>query len=359
MNGLSQGKIIKTELGSHLNNTKRMAKEEKEKKKLNLEETLKALEKSYGKGCVMNGHATENNYEVISTSSIGLDEALGIGGIARGKIYEVFGWESSGKSTLAQTIMGKFQEAGHKCLLIDGENSIDSSYAKCLGLKVEDLLIAQLDEFGGEGAYNRMEKLVESGEVGIVVIDSYNSLQPLDILTDEVGTTTIGKHARMLGSVVQKANNLSKKYNCTFIFIGQMREKIGVMFGSPETTQGGNALKFYAHVRLKVVRSTSSENTVKDGAVKLGNLTRVDVIKNKLGIPFKSAEFNIIYGKGIDTIQELIDMAHENEVIRKYGKTITYEDNKFETDGFHQVLEDNPEMYAEIKQKLLAKLHTP
>jgi recombination protein RecA len=323
-----------------------MAKQEKQ---LNLEETLKKLDKDYGKGSVLYGDNVESFSDVISTGSIGLDESLGIGGLPQGKIVELSGWESSGKSTLTQTIIGNAQKKKIKCLLIDGENSLDEKYATRLGINLKELLLIQLDEHGGEGAYNKMEQLVESGEVGLVVIDSYNSLQPKAVVIDgEIGDSAIGKHARMMGQVVSKANYLSSRYNCLFIFVGQIREKIGVMFGSPETTQGGNALRFYAHIRLFMRKSI-----LKDGDdAAYGNKTKVKVEKNKMAPPFKTAEFIINFGEGIDNIQELIDIADERGVIKVWGKTVTYNETKYNTDEFPQLLKDNPEMYEEIKAKL-------
>lgn len=322
-----------------------MAKEEKQ---LTLEETLKKLDKDYGKGSVLYGNDFEGFTDVVSTGSIGLDDVLGIGGLPLGKIVEISGWESSGKSTLTQTIIGNAQKKGLKCLLLDGENSLDEKYATRLGIDLKELLLIQLDEHGGEGAYNKMEQLVESGEINVVVIDSYNSLQPKAVVIDgEIGDSAIGKHARMMGQVVSKANYLSSKYNCLFIFIGQIREKIGVMFGSPETTQGGNALRFYAHIRLFMRKSI-----LKEGDDAYGNKTRVKVEKNKMAPPFKTAEFIINFGEGIDNIQELMDMASEKEIIKVWGKKTTYNDTTYATEEFPQILKDNPELFEEIKKKL-------
>ena len=253
---------------------------EKKKEKLNLEDTLKKLKKDYGEGAVISGTNLEKYDEVISTGSLSLDIATGIGGIPIGKvgkIVEMFGWESSGKSTVSQTIMGNYQKAGKKkCLYIDAENSLDEEYTSTLGIDLEDLLVIQLDPTAGEGAYNKMEALVETGEIGLVIVDSYNALQPKKIIDGEVGDNNLGLHARMLGQAVMKANDLAGRYGCTFIFIGQLREKIGVMFGSPETTQGGNSLKFYSHMRMEVSRSTVNDNSTWSGkkgeSEKLGNI---------------------------------------------------------------------------------------
>ena len=269
----------------------------------------------------------------------------------------MYGWESSGKSTLAQTIIAKFQQAGEKCLLIDAENSLDEKYATSLGIDLEKLYLMQLDESAGEGAYNKMERLVQTGEIGLVVIDSYNALQPLKIVQGEIGDSTMGLHARMLNQAVMKANTLASKYHTNFLFLGQLREKIGVMYGSPETTQGGNALRFYSHVRLKVTRSVTNDNSTFEGDVKTGNKTSIKVEKNKLGHPFKTCSFNIMYGEGIDKYSELIELAHDYEVLKVYGKSITYLETKHENTVFMQMLKDTPEMFEEIKTKILEKVN--
>lgn len=330
-----------------------MAKKTEEKK--SVEQVLKELEKEYGIGAVMHGNEKENFEEVITTGSLGFDIAIGIGGLPKkaGKIIELFGWESSGKSTISQTIIANFQKNGEKCLLVDGENSLDEKYAKALGINLEELYLIQLDESAGEGAYNKMERLVETGEIGLVVIDSYNSLQPLKIVQGEIGDSTLGLHARMLNQAVMKANYLATKYGTNFIFLGQLREKIGVMFGSPETTQGGNALKFYAHLRAKVSRSLTTDNSVIVADVKIGNKTTVKIEKNKLAPPFKSCSFNIMYGEGIDKISELIDIAHDLQVLKVYGKSITYNEVKHDSSEFIQMLKDQPELFEEIKVKIL------
>jgi len=331
-----------------------MAKKEEKK---SLEQVIKELEKEYGKGSVIHGNEKEEFVDVVSTGSLGLDTAIGVGGIPKraGKIIEMYGWESSGKSTIAQTIAGNFQKAGEKVLLVDGENSLDEKYSTALGMNLEDLLLIQLDESAGEGAYNKMERIVETGEIGLVIIDSYNSLQPLKLVEGEIGDSTLGLHARMLNQAVMKANYLATKYGTNFLFLGQLREKIGIMFGSPETTQGGNALRFYSHVRLKVSRSTTEANSLKEGDTKIGNKTTVRVEKNKLGSPFKSCSFNILYGKGIDVINELIDIADNEEIIRVYGKSITYNDVKYDGEEFRTMLETDSSLFKEIKQKILEK----
>lgn len=332
-----------------------MAKKAAEEKK-SLEEVMKELNKQYGQGSVMCGNEKEIFEDVISTGSLGLDIALGINGLPKraGKIVEIYGWESSGKSTLAQTIIANFQKAGERCLLVDGENSLDDVYSSAIGINLNELLLIQLDESAGEGAYNKMEKLVKTGEIGLVVIDSYNSLQPLKIVQGEIGDATMGLHARMLNQAVMKANSLAIEYGTNFLFLGQLREKIGVMFGSPETTQGGNALRFYSHIRLKVSRSLTMDNSVMDGDTKVGNKTSVKVEKNKLNSPFKSCSFNIIYGQGIDKVSEIIDIAHDYEVVKVYGKSVTYKDVKYDNEQFKTMLADE-NLYNEIKEQILAK----
>lgn len=335
-----------------------MAKKTEKLETNKLDEVLKELNKKYGSGSVIHGKPESKPKEVISTGSLGLDLAIGIGGLPKGegKIVEIYGWESSGKSTLSQTIIGNFQKAGVKCLLVDAEDSLDENYATNLGINLEDLYLIQLDEYGGEGAYNKIEELVKTGEIGLVVIDSYNALQPLKILQGEVGDSTLGLHARMLNQAVMKCNNLASKYGVLFIFLGQLREKIGVMYGSPETTQGGNALRFYSHLRLKVTRSLTADNSVMDGTDRIGNKTTVKVEKNKLNLPFKSCSFNIIYAKGIDKINELIELADEAEVIKKWGKQITYNETKYELENFEEILQDDENLFNELREKVVNKL---
>lgn len=330
-----------------------MAKKTEEVK--SLEEVAKEINKKYGEGSVIHGDEKEEIKDVISTGSLGLDIALGCGGIpkGRGSIIEMFGWESSGKSTLAQRIIANFQAAGVKCLLVDGEGSLDAKYATALGVNLKELYLVQLDEHAGEGAYDKMESLVETGQIGLVVIDSYNALQPLKLVEGDMSESGMGLHSRILGKAVMKANSLASIHGTVFLFLGQLREKIGILYGSPETTQGGNALKFYSHVRLRVSRSTTAENSVMQGDLKMGNKTSVNVIKNKYGPPFRSCEFDIMYGKGIDSMSELIDIAHDFSVLKKFGKSITYEGTKYDKDAFRQLLTDNPEMCNEIRDKVL------
>lgn len=328
--------------------------------KKTLEQTLKELEKSYGKGSIIHGRDKfSEDGEVIDSGSIGLNHALGIGGIsASGKIYEIFGWESSGKSTLCQTIAANFQSAKKKVLYMDGENSLDRKYASALGLNIDDLFIVQLDEHAAEGAYAKMEALVKTGEFSLVIIDSYNSFQPKAVLVDGlVGDAAIGKHARMQGQAVMKANYLSTAYNTSFMFIGQLREKIGVMYGSPQTTQGGNALKFYAHVRMEVTRSITKDNSVMNGDVKLGNQVTIKVIKNKLGAPFTKCELDVLYGIGFDKIGELLILGKKTDILSIRAGKVTYNEVKYEEGEFRELLINNSEFLEEIKGKILNALN--
>lgn len=320
--------------------------------KQKLEDVIKSLEKDYGKGAVLHGNVQSTEIEVIDTGSLGLNKALGINGLAKGKIVEIFGWESSGKSTLCQTIVGNAQKKGIKCIYVDAENSIDANYSRTLGVNLDDLYIIQMDESAGEGAYNKVDRLVETGEFGLVVYDSYNALQPKSVVEGEVGDSAIGKHARMLGQAVMKANYLSSKHNCTFIFIGQLREKIGVMYGSPQTTQGGNALKFYAHVRMEVVRSVTKDNSIMNGDQKLGNKVTIKVIKNKMGSPFTSAEIDVLYGLGFDKIGEIIDLAKEKDILKIRAGVVTYNEAKYNENEFRDLLVNNEEFLEEIKTKI-------
>lgn len=335
---------------------------EKVKGQQTLAQAIAELEKSYGKGTVIHGKnpTVQVAGPIIDTGSIGLNHALGIGGIATGKVYEIYGWESSGKSTLCQTIVGNAQKKGLTCVYVDAENSIDREYAKSLGVNIDDLYIIQMDESAGEGAYNKVDKLVETGEIDLVIYDSYNALQPKSVLEGEVGDSAIGKHARMLGTAVMKANYLSMKHGTTFIFIGQLRQKIGVMYGSPDTTQGGNALKFYAHVRIETTRSVTKDNSVFNGEEKVGNLTTAKVIKNKMGAPFKKAEFNVLYGVGIDKLQEVIDLGKETGLLtvrkEKLVPYITYEGTKYSETEFKTLLYENPEFYKKISADIMLEL---
>lgn len=328
--------------------------------KLSLEEALAKLNKDFGPGSVINGDEILECTEFVSTGSLGLDIAIGIGGIpSDGKIIDISGWESSGKSTLIQTIAGNFQKKypDKKVVYVDSEHSLDRNYSLNLGLNLADLIVIQMDEGAGEAAFNKVNTLVSTGMISLVVYDSYNAMQPKKIVDGELGDATMGVHARLMGQVVAQDNAACTKYGTNFIYVGQLREKIGVMFGDPTTTQGGNALKFYAHVRLEASRSTTHDNStwsgVKGKSDKLGNLHKVKVKKNKVGPPFREAEYQIIYGEGIEKYLELIDLAHSYGVGKKYGESFTYNETKMTIDEFTENLQNSDELFQEVRQKVL------
>ena len=332
-----------------------MAKEKK-KEKLSLLDAIAKLNKDFGPGSVINGDEILECKEVVSTGSLGLDIALGVGGLpADGKITEIHGWESCGKSTLMQIIAGNFQKAypNKRVIYVDGENSIDRKYSIKLGLDLTTLLVIQLDSEGGEAAFNKVKELVETGEISLVVYDSYNSMLPKTVLASDLGSNTMGFHAKLMGLALAQDNMACTEYGTNFVYIGQLREKIGVMFGSPETTQGGNAIKFYPHVRLTASRSTTNDNSIKDGEEKIGNKHKVKVLKNKVGAPFKEAEFYIIYGEGIDKYEELIRLAHEYGIGKKYGSSFTYNEIKMTLEEFIENLQNSEELFQEVRQKVL------
>ena len=325
-----------------------------------LEQAKKQLEKDYGKGSVISGKEIVTEYDVIDTGSIGLNNILNIGGIpAKGKLIEVIGWESSGKSTLVQHIVAnaqkkyKVEKSNKKVLYVDGENSIDRTYATAIGIDLDELLIIQLDSSGGEGAYNKAEVLVKTGEIGLVVYDSYNSLQPKKLMEGEVGDSTMGIHSRMLGQAVMKANSLATEFGTTFIFIGQLREKIGVMYGSPETTQGGNALKFYTQIRLQVTRSTVEKNSMFNGDDKIGNKVTIKLLKTKFGAPFLKTELDIIYGIGFDKFGELIRLGKEYDIFKVRAGVVTIEDLKYPEAEFRELIINNEEFATALKEKIM------
>lgn len=317
-----------------------------------LEKEIAKLEKDYGKGSIISRKSGET--KVISTGSLKLDLATGIRGFPMGKIVELIGWESSGKSTVAQTVVANAQEAGEKCLYMDGEFSLDPAYARALGINMDDLLIYQMDEGGGEKCYNVAERLIRTGEIGVAIIDSQTSMLPKKVMEGEVGDSAIGLHARLMSTAVPKIMNAAAVGNCLVIFISQFREKIGVMFGSPETTNGGNALKFYAHMRVEVRKSVERV----DGEA-VANKTKCKIIKNKLAEPFGEAEFRILFGQGIDRLGEVIDLAVDNEIIKKGGAWYSYGEAKFQgEDKLREVLEGTPELAQEIETKVLEKIES-
>jgi recombination protein RecA len=315
--------------------------------------TMDKIEKDFGKGSVMMmGEKGVVPMEVISTGSLGLDIALGIGGLPKGRIIEIYGPESSGKTTVAIHTIAEAQKKGGICAIIDAEHAFDSSYAQRLGVDVDSLLISQPDH--GEQALEIADRLILSGAVDVVVIDSVAALVPKGELEGEMGESKMGLQARLMSQALRKLTATISKTNCCCIFINQLREKIGVMFGNPETTTGGNALKFYASVRLDIRRMTQ----IKDGDEAVGNRVKVKVVKNKVAPPFRQAEFDIIFGQGISKVGEIIDMGVEYGVIQKSGSWFSYETNKLGQgrDAVKQLLADNPEVAIEIEGKIKAKL---
>ena len=323
---------------------------EKDAKLKALQLTLDKLDKAYGKGAVMKmGDSVIEQVEVISSGSLGLDVALGVGGYPRGRVVEIYGPESSGKTTLTLHAIAECQKAGGIAAFIDAEHAFDRYYAKSLGVEIDDLIISQPDH--GEQALEIADNLIRSGAVDIVVVDSVAALTPKSEIEGEMGDSKMGLHARLMSQALRKLTGSISKTNCTVIFINQLREKIGVMFGNPETTTGGNALKFYASVRLDIRRSTQIKDT--NGAV-MGNKTRVKVVKNKVAPPFKTVEFDIMYGKGISRIGELLDIGVEAEIIKKSGSWFSYGDTKLGQgrDAVKTLLDDNPELAEEIEGKI-------
>ena len=323
---------------------------EKEAKLKALQLTLDKLDKAYGKGTVMKmGDSVTEHIEAISSGSIGLDVALGVGGYPRGRVVEIYGPESSGKTTLTLHAIAECQKGGGIAAFIDAEHAFDRYYAKSLGVQIDDLIISQPDH--GEQALEIADNLIRSGAVDIVVVDSVAALTPKSEIEGEMGDSKMGLHARLMSQALRKLTASISKTKCTVIFINQLREKIGVMFGNPETTTGGNALKFYASVRLDIRRSTQIKDSA--GSV-MGNKTRVKVVKNKVAPPFKTVEFDIMYGQGISRIGELLDIGVEAEIIKKSGSWFSYGDTKLGQgrDAVKTLLDDNPELAEEIDGKI-------
>lgn len=314
-----------------------------------LKMTLDKIDKDFGKGSVMKlGDKQQQEIEVTSTGSLGLDVALGVGGFPKGRIIEIYGPESSGKTTIAIHTIAEAQKKGGICAIVDAEHAFDSGYARKLGVDVDNLLISQPDY--GEQALEIAERLILSGALDVVVIDSVAALVPKSELEGEMGDSKMGLQARLMSQAMRKLTATISRTNCTCIFINQLREKIGVMFGNPETTTGGNALKFYASVRLDIRRISQ----IKDGDVAMGNRTRVKVVKNKVAPPFRQVEFDIIFGEGISKVGEIIDMGVELQILNKSGSWFSYGDNKIGQgrDAVKNFLNDNPEFAVEIEEKI-------
>ncbi|MFM2194572.1 MAG: hypothetical protein RL092_172 [Bacteroidota bacterium] len=314
-----------------------------------LQLTMDKLEKTYGKGAVMKlGDSAIEAVEVIPSGSLGLDLALGIGGYPKGRIVEIYGPESSGKTTLAIHAIAECQKRGGIAAIIDAEHAFDKFYAEALGVDTENLLIAQPDH--GEQGLEIADNLIRSGAIDLIVIDSVAALTPRSEIEGEMGDSNVGVQARLMSKALRKLTGTISKTGCCCIFINQLREKIGVMFGNPETTTGGNALKFYASIRLDIRRSAQ----LKDGENAIGNHTKVKVVKNKVAPPFRTTEFDIMYGQGISRVGEILDMGVELNVVKKSGSWFSYGETKLGQgrDAVKQLLDDNPELMEEIETKV-------
>lgn len=327
-----------------------MATEVNKEKLKALQLTLDKLEKTYGKGAVMKlGDEAIEELEVIPTGSLNLDIALGVGGYPKGRIVEIYGPESSGKTTLAIHAIAECQKKGGICAIVDAEHAFDRFYAENLGVKTEELLISQPDN--GEQALEIADNLIRSGAIDLIVIDSVAALTPRAEIEGEMADSQVGLQARLMSKALRKLTSTISKTGCCCIFINQLREKIGVMFGNPETTTGGNALKFYASIRLDIRRAAQ----LKDGETMIGNRTRVKVVKNKVAPPFTKAEFDIMYGEGISKTGEIVDLGVDLGIIKKSGSWFSYGETKLGQgrDAVKQLLHDNPELMDELETKIV------
>jgi len=318
-----------------------------------LQLTLDKLDKTYGKGTVMKlGDSAVEEVDAIPSGSLGLDLALGVMGYPRGRIIEIYGPESSGKTTLTLHAIAEAQKAGGIAAFIDAEHAFDRFYAQKLGVDIDNLIISQPDN--GEQALEIAENLIRSGAIDLVVIDSVAALTPKSEIEGEMGDSKMGLHARLMSQALRKLTGTISKTNCTVFFINQLREKIGVMFGNPETTTGGNALKFYASVRLDIRKSTQ----IKDGDNVMGNRTKVKIIKNKVAPPFRTAEFDIMYGEGISKTGEILDLAVDFEIVKKSGSWFSYGDTKLGQgrDAVKALIKDNPELQEELEERIKAHI---
>jgi recombination protein RecA len=316
------------------------------------QEALEKLNKQYGAGTVLAlDSKSDGEYDVISTGSIGFDYVtLGVGGFVKGKLYELMGWEGSGKSTICGHAVAECQKKGGKVVYIDGEHAVDKKYFEAIGVDTSEMLIAQPS--CGEEGFNIAMEMINTGEVDLVIIDSDSSLIPKKVIDGDVGDSSIGKKALLNSNAYPKLKAALSQHNVCVIVISQYREKIGMMFGDPKTTQGGHALKFYSDVRIEV-----SKTAVKDGDVQYGNLTKVKAIKNKTNPPYRLSTFEIVYGVGIDKIKEVMDLLNDFELGRKYGKTFTFKDIKYDLEEFKQMIVDNEEFQNEIKEAIINKIN--
>ena len=320
-------------------------------KKKALETAMQQIEKMYGKGSIMRyGAESTMNVEAIPTGSLSLDLALGIGGLPRGRIVEIYGPESSGKTTLALHVLAEAQKMGGEVAFVDAEHALDPTYAKALGVNVEDMLISQPDT--GEQALEITEALVRSGAIDVVVVDSVAALVPRAEIEGEMGDSFVGLHARLMSQALRKLTGVINKTNSIVIFINQLREKVGVMYGNPEVTTGGRALKFYSSVRLDVRRGEQ----LKNGPTVIGNRTKIKVVKNKVAPPFRTAEFDLLYGEGISREGTILDMAVERDIIHKSGAWFSYKDERIAQgrENTRQYLKDHPEMREEVENAIRA-----
>ncbi|MBL31689.1 MAG: recombinase RecA [Flavobacteriales bacterium] len=315
--------------------------------------TMDKIEKTYGKGTIMKlGDAPIIDIESISTGSIGIDLALGVGGLPKGRVIEIFGPESSGKTTLTLHAIAEAQKKGGIAAFIDAEHAFDRFYAKKLGVDIDNLLISQPD--CGEQALEIADNLIRSAAIDILVIDSVAALTPKSEIEGEMGESKLGLQARLMSQALRKMTATISKSGCICVFINQLREKIGVMFGNPETTTGGNALKFYSSVRIDIRRSTQ----IKDGDKTIGNRTRVKIVKNKVAPPFRGAQFDIMYGEGISKTGEIIDLGVEHGIIQKSGSWFSYDDTKLGQgrESVRQILKDNPDLSSQVEEQIKEKL---
>ena len=315
------------------------------------QDVLDRLNKTYGVGSILAlDSKSGGDYDLISTGSIGFDHiTLGIGGFAKGKLYELRGWEGTGKSTICGHAVAECQKQGGKVLYIDGEYAVDKNYFQQLGVDTTKMLIAQ--PTCGEEGFNIAMEMINTGEIDLVVIDSDSSLIPKKMLDGDVGDSTIGRKALLNSNAYPKLKGALSKHNVCVIVISQYREKIGVVFGNPTTTQGGHALKFYSDCIIECTKSAA-----KDGDQQYGNVTKLKTIKNKMFPPYRKSEFEIVYGLGIDKFKEIMELGNEYEILRKYGKTITYDNTKYQADEFEALLTDNPEFLASITKDIMTKI---